>query len=247
MAPGPGNIFDPPGVVDHEPIARGVTSARPDRLVEDITMQYPRNRAWQILGAAALTLAVGGAIALAVGGGGRRGRPPDSAPGRTARQQRFGDHAVVGRAVTINRPRAELYAFWRRFENLAQFMENVEEVRSVDSDRAVWTIAAPAGRSVDIETEVIEERDHEVIAWRSTENAAIECQGRVSFRDAPAGRGTVVEAIIAYVPPAGELGRLVAKVFQREPRIQTRRELKRFKMLMETGEVATSDNRRHAA
>ncbi len=210
-------------------------------------MQNSRNRTWQLLAAAALTVAVGGAIALAAGSRGRPGAPPDSAPGRTARQGRFGDHAVVGRAVTINKPRAELYAFWRHFENLAQFMENVEAIRSVAPNRAVWTVSAPAGRSVDIETEVIEERENEVIAWRSTENAAIECQGRVSFQDAPAGRGAIVEAIIAYVPPAGDLGRLVAKLFQREPGIQTRRELKRFKMLMETGEVATSDNRRHAA
>ena len=60
----------------------------------------------------------------------------------------------------------------------------------------------------------------------------------MTFRDAPGGRGTEVEAIIAYKPPAGELGRIIAKLFQHEPEIQGRRELRRFKMLMETGEVA---------
>lgn len=210
-------------------------------------MQYPRNRTWQIFAVAALTVAAGGAVALAVGKSRRRDAPPDSAPERTARRTRFGDPVAVGRTVTINKPRADLYAFWRRFENLAAFMENVEAIQSLEPNRAVWTILAPAGQTVDIETEVIEERENASIAWRSTANAPIACEGRVNFREAPAGRGTVVEAIIAYEPPAGELGRLVAKLFQREPRIQTRRELKRFKMLMETGEVATSDNRRQAA
>jgi uncharacterized membrane protein len=169
--------------------------------------------------------------------------PPDSAPGRTARRRRFGDYAVVGRTVTINRPRAELYAFWRDFQNLPRFMENIEKVQPTGPDRAIWTIAAPGGQTVDVETEVVTDRENELIAWRSVPESEIETEGRISFRDAPAGRGTYVEAIIAYKPPAGELGRLIAKLFQREPGIQGRHELKRFKMLMETGEIATSESR----
>jgi len=49
-------------------------------------------------------------------------RPPDSAPGRTARRSRFGRYAVVGRTVTIAKPRSEVYAFWRDRSNLASFM-----------------------------------------------------------------------------------------------------------------------------
>jgi uncharacterized membrane protein len=106
----------------------------------------------------------------------------------------------------------------------------------------VWTIAAPAWQSVDVETEIVEERENELIAWRSVEGSQIETQGRIGFKDAPNGRGTLVEAVIAYKPPGGELGRMIAKLFGREPNIQGRRELKRFKMLMETGEIATAAN-----
>lgn len=211
-------------------------------------MDSSRNRGVELLAGVALAAVVGGTIAVFVAKSTRAGsRPPDSAPGRTARQRTFGRHAVVGRSVTINKPRADLYAYWRRFENLAAFMENVDAIRSVGPNRWVWTIAAPAGRTVDIETELVEDRENELIAWRSTADSDIEAQGRVTFKDAPADRGTVVEAVIAYVPPAGELGRLVAKLFQREPNVQARRELKRFKMLMETGEIAISHNRRDAA
>ncbi|MGR3321507.1 MAG: SRPBCC family protein, partial [Pseudooceanicola sp.] len=78
---------------------------------------------------------------------------------------------------------------------------------------------------------------------RSGEGAEIDTEGKVMFRDAPGDRSTEVEAIVAYDPPAGEAGRLIAKLFQREPRVQGRREMKRFKMFMETGEVATARNR----
>lgn len=170
-------------------------------------------------------------------------RPADSAPGRTARRIGFGRYAVTGRTVTINRPRDELYAYWRDFANLPRFMENVREV-AVEGDRARWTVAAPAGREVHVVTRIVQDRPGEFIAWRSTEASDIDAEGKITFRDAPAGRGTEVEAIVAYVPPAGEIGRWIAELFRREPQVQGRRELKRFKMLMETGEIATSLNHR---
>lgn len=196
----------------------------------------------------ATALAVGAAFAAAGAfqlylNGARRTLPrrPGSAPARTA-QRWFGDYAVVGRTVTINKPRSEVYAYWRDFNNLANFMQNVEQIRTRTSGESVWTISAPAGMKVNVETRIVEERENELIAWRSTETSTIATEGRIAFREAPGARGTEVEAIIAYKPPVGELGRIIAKLFQREPAIQGRRELRRFKMLMEAGEVATSRN-----
>ena len=170
-------------------------------------------------------------------------RRPDSAPGRTARQRRFGRYAVTGRTVTIGKPKEELYEFWRDFSNLPQFMSNVTSV-TVDGDISRWTITGPMGREVHVVTRIIDEREGEQIAWRSTDESEIETEGKIMFRDAPAGRGTEVEAIIAYVPPGGTLGRWIAAAFQAEPRLQGRRELKRFKMLMEAGEIATNATRK---
>lgn len=172
-----------------------------------------------------------------------RRRGADSAPGRTARQKSFGRYAVTGRTVTINKPKAELYAFWRDFGNLPRFMTHVEAVEA-DGDLTLWTLRGPLGREVRIRTRIVDDREGEQIAWRSTEGSEIDTEGKVTFRDAPAGRGTVVEAIIAYVPPAGELGRWVAMALQAEPRVQARRELKRLKMLMEAGEIATNATRK---
>jgi uncharacterized membrane protein len=194
--------------------------------------------------AAGVGLALGAAaIGAYVQSRKEKDRAPDDAPGFTARRG-FGKYEVVGRTVTIRRPRAELYAFWRDFENLAQVMENVEKIQPTGADgRAVWTIKAPAGETVDVETEIAREVENELIAWRSVEGSDIDTEGRVTFEDAPGERGTRVGLIVAYDAPAGKLGQAVAKLLMREPAIQARHDLKRFKMLMEAGEIATSARR----
>ena len=152
-----------------------------------------------------------------------------------------GEHAASSvRAALINRPRHELYAFWRDFRNLPAFAENVKEGEILDGDRSQWTIAGPVGAEIDLVSEIIEERPGEYVSWRSTEGSDVDHEGWIEFRDNAFGRGTEVRIFISYDPPAGALGKVVAKVLQREPRIQARRELRRFKQLMETGEVSTS-------
>jgi uncharacterized membrane protein len=167
-------------------------------------------------------------------------RSSDDAPGFAARRG-FGKYEVTGRTVTIRRPRAELYAFWRDSQNLAQVMENVEQIRPTGGDgRTVWTIKAPAGQTVDVETEIAREVENELIAWRSVEGSDIDTEGRVTFEDAPGERGTRVSLIVAYDAPGGAAGKGLAKLLMREPAMQARHDLRRFKMLMETGEIATS-------
>ncbi|WP_076070333.1 SRPBCC family protein [Sphingomonas montana] len=147
---------------------------------------------------------------------------------------------IMARAVTINRPRAELYAYWRDFANLATFMENVERIDVTDDRRSHWVVAAPAGKSVEWDAIVTEDRPDALIAWETAPGADVPNSGRIEFADAQGGRGTVVTATILYDPPAGIVGKIVAKLFQREPAIQARRDLRRFKQLMETGEISTN-------
>jgi len=165
----------------------------------------------------------------------------DDAPKQAQRDDKDGDLGIVGRSVTINKPRHELFAFWRDFSNLPQFMHAVEKVE-VNGDRSTWSIKAPLGQEVTLETELVDVVENEVLGWQSVEGSDIKTRGRVTFEDAPADRGTVVSAEIGYEPPGGDLGRLFAKIFRAEPNIQARHELKRFKMLMEAGEIATGAN-----
>lgn len=151
--------------------------------------------------------------------------------------------SLVGRAVTINRPRAELYAYFRDFANLPSFMDNIERVDVRDATHSHWVVKAPAGRTVEWDSTITDEVEGEYFVWASEPGADIANSGRIEFRDAGA-RGTVVTASLIYDPPGGVVGKLIAKLFQREPAIQARRDLRRFKQLMETGEVATAANTR---
>jgi uncharacterized membrane protein len=147
--------------------------------------------------------------------------------------------SVTASAVTIRQPASDLYAYWRDFSNLASFMENIVSITPIDDERSHWVVKAPGGRTVEWDARVTEDHAGELLAWTSEPGADVPNSGRVEFREAGA-RGTVVTAMIAYDPPAGVVGKIVAKMFQREPAIQARRDLRRFKQLMETGEIATS-------
>jgi uncharacterized membrane protein len=145
---------------------------------------------------------------------------------------------ITARAVTINRPVAEVYAHFRDFANLPGFMENVERIDVLDQRRSHWVVKAPAGGTVEWDARITEEVENRLLAWTSEEGADVPNSGRVEFHDA-GGRGTVVVATILYDPPGGVIGKLIAKMFQREPAIQARRDLRRLKQLLETGEIAT--------
>jgi uncharacterized membrane protein len=150
------------------------------------------------------------------------------------------DDVLVGRTVSIYRSRQELYDFWRDFRNLPLFMENIESVQVLDGNRSHWVVRGPAGSDLEWDSVITEDVPGEIIAWRSVEGASVPNSGRVEFRDSSNARGTIVSVTIAYDPPGGKLGQAFAKIFRREPAIQARHELRRFKQLMETGELPTS-------
>jgi uncharacterized membrane protein len=166
----------------------------------------------------------------------------DDAPVTTSKQT-HPDRALFAEAVTINRPAQDLYRFWRDPTNLMTIMENIQKIERIDDRRSRWTVKAPAGREVTWESVITNDKAGEEITWQSAPGSEIANSGRIEFRDA-GDRGTVVRAVIAYDPPGGKIGQLVAKLFQREPRLQTRRDLRRFKQLMETGEIATAAHTR---
>ncbi len=151
---------------------------------------------------------------------------------------------LVARAVTINRPRDELYAFWRDFSNLAPLMENIERIEVKDDRRSHWVVKGPAGKDLEWDSIVTDDEPGRRIAWKADEGADIKNSGWIEFRDGPTGRGTEIHALIEYDAPGGQLGRLIAKALQREPNTQARRELRRFKQLMETGEITSSEGPR---
>ncbi len=150
-----------------------------------------------------------------------------------------GKTVKVEKTLTINRSPEELYRFWRNFEHLPQFMDHLQSVQVVDDRRSHWVAKAPAGTSVEWDAEIVDERPNEFIAWRSTGNPDVENAGSVHFKSAPGGRGTEVKVTLEYSPPGGVIGMGIAKLFGEEPSQQVDGDLRRFKNLMEAGEVPT--------
>jgi uncharacterized membrane protein len=147
----------------------------------------------------------------------------------------------VEEAMTVNRTPWDLYKFWRNFENLQTFMKHVESVKVIDDKRSHWVIQGPAGTRVEWDAEIINDEPNALIAWRSLGNANVDNAGSVRFVPGPEGRGTEVRVVIDYIPPAGRVGKWVASLFGQDPAAQIREDLRRFKRVLETGEVPTTE------
>lgn len=147
----------------------------------------------------------------------------------------------VTKTVTILRPVEEVYAFWRDFENLPRFMYHLELVESLGAQRSHWVAKAPAGKSVEWDAEVTDDRPNELISWQSVgTDDDVRNSGSVRFTKAPGDRGTEVRVDLYYDPPGGKTGAVIAKLFGEEPTIQINDDLHRLKQVLETGEVVRS-------
>jgi len=147
---------------------------------------------------------------------------------------------IVEQAVAINRPARELYGFWQRLEQLPSIIPGLKSVRQLDERRSHWVARGPGRWRTEWNAEIINDIPNELIAWRTTEDSDLVSAGSVHFDPAPPGRGTVVRIKLQYDPPAGKLGAAVAWAFGESPDQVIREGLRRFKQLMETGEIATT-------
>lgn len=149
-----------------------------------------------------------------------------------------GIHVVE--SYLINKPADELYDFWRSFDNLPRFMTHLESVRAMGEKQSHWVAKAPAiaGGKVEWDAEIINDEPGKLIAWRSLPGADVDNSGSVHFT--PAGeRGTAMKVVLEYIPPAGTVGKWLARLFGEEPQQQIHEDLRKFKHLMETGEIPT--------
>ena len=181
---------------------------------------------------------------LSQGGNGTELRTNGVGLAQQSRQPSGGVHVI--QSLTIKRPRHEVYGFWHNFENLPRFMAHLESVQELGDKRSRWKAKAPAGTTVEWEAETIEDVPNELIAWRSLPDASIPNSGTVRFKDAPGNRGTEIHVELRYQPPGGKLGSLIAKLFGEEPDQQVKGDLRRFKQVMETGEIVHSDASIHS-
>ena len=213
------------------------------------SQENPAGGVWSRVAGDALDLASLGAAAAS----------PDSKKGRLAfatanvlavtaldvicaKQLSNGNHGIHASASCIvNRAPEEVYSFWRNFQNFPRFMRHIESVEDLGDGRYHWVAKGPAGMNVAWDAMLVADDPGTVITWRSLENSDVDNAGAVRFERAPGGRGTIVKVNIEYNPIGGVLGAGIARLFGEEPNQQLDDDLRRFKQVMEVGEVVVSD------
>jgi uncharacterized membrane protein len=140
----------------------------------------------------------------------------------------------VDQSITIGKPPAEVYQFWRNLENLPKFMENVQSVTEIDNRQSHWVIKGPTG-PVEWQAEIINDKENELIGWRSLSGSGVGNAGSVHFKEVPGG-ATTVTVELQYDPPGGVVGAAVAKLLGYDPERQIAEDLSRLKQMLETGE-----------
>jgi uncharacterized membrane protein len=146
----------------------------------------------------------------------------------------------VNASVTVDRPADEVYALWRDFERAPRYMDRISRVEVLDETRSRWTATGPMGRSWTWESEVVEDRPGELIAWESLPGAELPNRGWVQFL--PAGSGqTEVRYFVEFDPPGGVIGDAIASAFHDAPRDMIRGDLRRFRQFAEAEDTAIAN------
>jgi uncharacterized membrane protein len=184
---------------------------------------------------AVASVAVAGVTALDVLTSVRQTRRESTAKGVSE-----SDAAYVEKSITVNRSPDECYRLWRDFENFPRFMKHLESVQVTGDNRTHWKAKAPLGASVEWDAQVTVDQPGQLLAWHSVEGSEVDNAGTVRFERAPGGRGTIVWVEMQYSPPGGKAGAVIARLFGEEPSRQLDEDLRRFKWLIETGEIPTT-------
>lgn len=162
----------------------------------------------------------------------RQASPPKQASGPSE----------IDASVSIGRPAAEVYRFWRQLENLPRFMKHLESVKDIGNGRSHWVARSPAGGApVEWDAEIVDEREGELISWRSLPDSTVQNAGTVRFEPATGGRGTFVKVHMDLTPPGGVAGRLAASLLEPITTQEVKEDLRRLKNLLEAGEIPTTE------
>jgi uncharacterized membrane protein len=143
--------------------------------------------------------------------------------------------------ITVNKPRQEVYNFWRKLSNLPLFMEHLESVEVLDNTKSHWVAKVPAHLGkIEWDAEIVKEIDGELLGWNSLPPATIHNAGKVEFRDADRN-GTELSIVITYRAPFGDIGEGIASLLTPVFKKMIIKDVKNFKRYIETGEIATLD------
>lgn len=208
-----------------------------DVAVLGAAMFSPRSERSRLAASAAIAAGIT-ALDVRAGAWPRRSPSSETLPGKEGKRR-------VLKAITVNKSPDECYAFWRDFGRFPQFMRHIESIQVIDDMHSHWRATGPAGATVEWDAEVIADQPGRLLAWRSSDDADVYNSGNVRFAPAPGGQGTLMQVEMEYSPPGGSAGAAVAMLFGEEPSQQIHSDLRRFKQLIECGEIPTTHGQAH--
>jgi uncharacterized membrane protein len=147
------------------------------------------------------------------------------------------NHVDVEQSITIGKPAAELWQLWRQPGVLGQIMGHFAEVETSSDGQTTWRIHGPLHQTPEYTTRIVEEREPELLSWRSEAGHGLALQGTLGFKPAPQDLGTELSLRVAFQPPGGSIGRAVVKLLGPAPKLFVQKALRRFKSLAETGQI----------
>ena len=157
----------------------------------------------------------------------------------------YGYGIKLKKSVTVNAPPEQLYRYWRNLTNICRFSTDILSIQATDGSRSHWILRVPGGFTIGWDAEITVDRPGEMIGWRSLDGADLDNAGYVRFEPATGGRGTVVRVALQYNPPAGKVGAALSSVLGEKPGNLIEEALRRFKGLMEAGEIPiTADEKK---
>ena len=141
-------------------------------------------------------------------------------------------------SFTVNKPRMEVYNFWRKLDNLPLFMNHLQSVEIIDNERSHWVMKLPTGvATVSWDAEIVHDVPGEMIGWSSLPGSIIDNAGKVRFRDSFDEQGTLVDVVITYQPPAGGFGASLAHVLNPVFKNMVHSDVHNFKQYMDLAEA----------
>jgi uncharacterized membrane protein len=176
-----------------------------------------------------LLLAAGGYLLYR----GLSGNCPISTAIREGGRDRRPSNVNVRTQVTVNSPREDVYAFWRRLENLPLFMKHVESVDELTDTISAWKVKIPGGLGdIRWEAEIVKDIENTEISWQSAPGASIENAGKINFSDAPSG-ATRIDVMISYRAPMGVVGERLSRLLTPVFKEMIEKDIQGFKQFME--------------
>jgi len=157
------------------------------------------------------------------------------------RTRPYGYGRKVQRAITVNRPAAEMYRYWRNLDNVMKLAGNIISIRTIDSTRSHWTMNAPGNFTLEWTAEITVDRPNEMIGWRSVGRAGMDNAGYIRFEPESSGRATVVRVALRYNPPAGKIGVVLSTIMGGNPAARIENALGKFKNVMEASPSSSVD------